>query len=335
MQKVVTDRKAELLEAGVELSRIEGYVASLESRFAKVESREFAWGVFLGRKEEDFNSIKAAVKALENRIQEQYDTEASMIFYKYIMGGGGDNMHYGIFHDGNEDLLTASHNTMEFMANLAAQHSALRTSSGAHMRILDLGSGKGATARFLAKTFQCHVTCMNLGENQNKYNLQKAKEEGIAHRISVVKGSFNDFFPAEWTAQFDLVWSQEALCHAANRVMLCSEVERVLKPGGTFVFSDIMRGETFQERAHGYSGGAFTAKLASPDEYTQAILGASMTLSVYKDLTANLATYFSKTARSVRQHRLAMLNAGVPGYRLEAYLNDLTTRSDVGLNLLP
>ena len=45
--------------------------------------------------------------ALERRIEEQYDTDISMTFYKYIMGGGGDSMHYGIFKTGKEDLVTA------------------------------------------------------------------------------------------------------------------------------------------------------------------------------------------------------------------------------------
>lgn len=50
---------------------------------------------------------------------------------------------------------------------------------------------QGGTARFLAKTFGCHITCFNLGENQNKYNLQKAHEEGISHLVTVVKVQYS------------------------------------------------------------------------------------------------------------------------------------------------
>ena len=46
---------------------------------------------------------------------------------------------------------------------------------------------QGGSARFLAKTFGCHVTCMNLGTNQNNYNEEKAREEGLSHLITVVK----------------------------------------------------------------------------------------------------------------------------------------------------
>ena len=61
----------------------------------------------------------------------------------------------------------------------------------------------------------------------------------------------------------------------------------------------------------------------------QAIQASGLHLSVYRDLTANLATYFSTTARTVKQHKVALLNAGVPGYRLDAYLEDLDARLDV------
>ena len=71
---------------------------------------------------------------------------------------------------------------------------------------------------------------------------------------------------------FDLVWSQEALCHAANRVLVMSEVERVLKPGGTLLFSDVMKGEEYQDiRSSTVSGGAVTARLASSEDYTQVL----------------------------------------------------------------
>mmetsp|Transcript_13585 Transcript_13585/g.34271 ORF Transcript_13585/g.34271 Transcript_13585/m.34271 type:complete len:965 (-) Transcript_13585:2046-4940(-) len=92
------------------------------------------------------------------------------------------------------------------------------------------------------------------------------------------------------------------------------------------VFSDIMKGDEFHDTRHSIANGAVTAKLASPEEYTQAVLSAGLTLSVFRDLTANLVTYFSLAARSVREQRVTMLNAGVPGYRLEAYLADLTMR---------
>jgi sarcosine/dimethylglycine N-methyltransferase len=85
------------------------------------------------------------------------------------------------------------------------------------------------------------VTCFNLGENQNSYNLAEAAAAGLEDLISCVRGNFNFGLPAAWTASFDLVWSQEALCHAKDQNKVLREVMRVLKPGGAAIFTDIMR----------------------------------------------------------------------------------------------
>lgn len=107
--------------------------------------------------------------------------------------------------------------------------------------MLDLGSGKGAAARHLAERFGCHVTCFNLGRNQNAHNVAEAAAAGLEHLVDTVLGNFNSGLPAEWTASFDVVWSQEALCHAKDQTQVLKEVNRVLKPGGVVIFTDIMR----------------------------------------------------------------------------------------------
>ena len=114
---------------------------------------------------------------------------------------------------------------------------------GACVRVLDLGSGKGATARHLAGHFGCHVTCFNLGENQNAHCVAEARAAGVGHLVECVRGNFNAGLPADWTASFDIVWSQEALCHAQDQRAVLREVMRVLKPGGAAIFTDIMRNQ--------------------------------------------------------------------------------------------
>ena len=85
------------------------------------------------------------------------------------------------------------------------------------VRVLDLGSGKGGAARWLAKTYGCHVTCFNLGQKQNEFNKAKAVSDGIGALIDTHLGSFNEPLPLDWTDSFDLVWSQEAFCHSVDQ----------------------------------------------------------------------------------------------------------------------
>jgi SAM-dependent methyltransferase len=137
---------------------------------------------------------------------------------------------------------------------------------GETVKVLDLGAGKGGAARWLAKTYRCHVTCFNLGAKQNEFNKAKATVDGIGELIDTHLGSFNEPLPMDWTDAFDLVWSQEAFCHCMDHGALMAEVQRVLKPGGTVVFSDIMQGDNGGD-CSSFTGQNVTTKLASPQTY--------------------------------------------------------------------
>ena len=105
-------------------------------------------------------------------------------------------------------------------------------------RVLDLGSGYGAAARYLVKTYGCRVTCLNLAEEQNDICRKMNADAVLGTKIEVVEGSFESVpFP---DGSFDVVWSQDAFLHAGDRGKVVGEMARVLKPGGRAVFSDIM-----------------------------------------------------------------------------------------------
>lgn len=56
---------------------------------------------------------------VEKGVNEQYDTDASMAFYEYVMGGGGDDIHYGIFNADSDGLKESSQNSVEALAAMA------------------------------------------------------------------------------------------------------------------------------------------------------------------------------------------------------------------------
>lgn len=258
---------------------------------------------------------------LEEKVNAQYDTEASMIFYRYIMGGGGDDIHYGVFLTGKEDLRESSHNTKEALLD-GARKAGIELESST--RVLDLGSGKGGASRFLAKKFGTHVTCLNLGPKQNEYNKSEAVKAGIGHLIEPVQGSFNEPFPKEWAGQFDLVWSQEAFCHAADRNLLMTQIQTVLKPGGACVFSDIMAGKGGSTES--FTGQNATKEMATVESYSNAITTSGLALVEYRDLTTHLGPYFSMMLDVVKDKYDEMIAHGVKKDRLDAYVDDLATR---------
>jgi sarcosine/dimethylglycine N-methyltransferase len=66
-------------------------------------------------------------------------------------------------------------------------------------------------------------------------------EQGLSDKVEVFDGNFEEL-PFD-DASFDLVWCQDSLLHSGRRELVFQEVDRVLKPGGEFIFTDPMQKE--------------------------------------------------------------------------------------------
>lgn len=178
----------------------------------------------LKRMQNDSTSVDTA--------RDYYNSEDADNFYATIWGG--EDIHVGLYEHVDEPIFDASRRTVEYMAS--------KLTLKKDTRVLDLGSGYGGAARFLAKTYGCHVTALNLSEVENERNRVLTEKAGLNDLIDVVDGSFEDIPYTD--ASFDVVWSQDAILHSGNREQVLSEVCRVLKSGGTFVFTDPMQSDT-------------------------------------------------------------------------------------------
>ena len=153
----------------------------------------------------------------------------------YLTLWGGEDLHIGIYTSPTDTIATASRRTVERMAAIVGPITSAT-------RVLDMGAGYGGAARYLAQTYGCHVTCLNLSEVENERNRTKTVEQGLEHRVDVVEGSFEDVPLPDHG--FDLVWSQDAFLHSGHRAAVVAEIDRVLvKQGGKVVFTDPMAAE--------------------------------------------------------------------------------------------
>ncbi|KAK2594490.1 Delta(24)-sterol C-methyltransferase [Conoideocrella luteorostrata] len=100
------------------------------------------------------------------------------------------------------------------------------------MKVLDVGCGVGGPAREMVKFSGCHVTGLNINEYQVERATAYAKKEGLEDKLDFVQGDFMKMpFPDN---SFDAVYVIEATCHAPSLEGVYREINRVLKPGGTF-----------------------------------------------------------------------------------------------------
>ena len=85
------------------------------------------------------------------------------------------------------------------------------------------------------------MTCLNLSETQNALNRKLTKDAGLAERVRVVHGDFENV--PEPDESYDVVWSQDAILHSGERARVLDEVRRVLVEGGQFIFTDPMQSD--------------------------------------------------------------------------------------------
>jgi sarcosine/dimethylglycine N-methyltransferase len=162
-----------------------------------------------------------------------YDSSDADEFYFHIWGG--EDIHIGLYQSDKDSIGEASRRTVEAMAD------SVDGALGKNARVIDLGSGFGGAARYLAKRFGCRVTCLNISAVENERNRKANAAAGLGELIDVKHGTFEEI--PEKDSSFDLAWSQDAILHSGDRERVIAEIARVLKPGGEFVFTDPMQAD--------------------------------------------------------------------------------------------
>jgi SAM-dependent methyltransferase len=108
----------------------------------------------------------------------------------------------------------------------------------AEVSVLDIGSGVGGPARFLAATYGCQVTGLDLSEQFVEAARYLTGRTGQGDRVSFQVGSALDL-PFD-DAGFEVVLLQHVAMNIADRAALYREVRRVLTEGGRFATFDVV-----------------------------------------------------------------------------------------------
>ncbi|GAA1913435.1 SAM-dependent methyltransferase [Streptantibioticus ferralitis] len=247
----------------------------------------------------------------ENRVQAAdaargyYETADVDGFYATVWGG--EDIHTGIYAHAREAIATASRRTVERVAAKAANL------LGPGRTVLDMGSGYGGAARYLAARFGCRVVAVNISEAQNRRHREINAARGLDELVEVVTGSFNDL-PAS-DGSFDVVWSQEALCHSGDRTRTLDEAARVLRPGGELVFTDIMAtGDAPAGELAPLTARLAMGELATPGFYHRRLSELGMARVDFEDLSDHLVTHYVRLTEEVQERGDQLTDAISPAY---------------------
>jgi SAM-dependent methyltransferase len=241
--------------------------------------------------------------------RDYYNSTDADTFYHEVWGG--EDIHVGLYQTPDEAIAPASQRTVAQMAEKAG--------ITAETRVLDMGAGYGGAARWLAKTYGCRVTCLNLSEVENERNREKNRDQGLDDLVDVVDGSFENM-PLQDNA-FDLVWSQDAFLHSGDRRAVVGEIDRVLVPGGQVVFTDPMAADGADTSALSpILARLHLDSLGSPGFYREEFAKHGYGDFVFDDHTDQLTTHYGRV--------LAELEAAEPRFRgtiSDEYMSNMKT----------
>jgi len=232
--------------------------------------------------------VSAAPDQATQTAREYYNSDDADRFYSEVWGG--EDIHVGLYQSDDEPIKHASRRTVDHMADQLE-------GIGAESVVLDIGAGYGGAARRLVERFGCRVICVNLSEAENERNRMLNRQAGVDGRIEVIDGSFEQL-PLE-DHSVDYVWSQDAILHSGDRLKVLREVDRVLKPGGRFVFTDPMQSDDCPEgvldpilaRIH-------LSDLGSPGFYRQSAEKLGWRDAGFEDLTGQLVNHYTRVLQT-------------------------------------
>lgn len=123
---------------------------------------------------------------------------------------------------------------------LATQELAMLLAPSASDQVIDIGSGLGGPSRYLAATFGCRVSGVDLTPEFVATAAALTARVGLTDRVDFRIGSALEIpFP---DASFDCAWSQNVAMNIADRPRYYAEMHRVLRPGGRLAIQDVAIG---------------------------------------------------------------------------------------------
>ncbi|MGD8119589.1 class I SAM-dependent methyltransferase [Vibrio sp. TRT 2004] len=176
-----------------------------------------------------------------------------------------------VFNDDSDSLEHAQINKMERLCQ--------QLKLTANDSVIEIGTGWGAMAIYMAQTYGCHVTTTTISEQQYQYAKQAIEAKGLTDRITLLK---KDYRLLE--GEFDKLVSIEMI-EAVGKQFLTSYIQKcqsLLKPGGLMAIQAITIAD---QRYDYYSNNVdFIQKYIFPGGFLPSITALTQATTKHSDL---------------------------------------------------
>ncbi|HEY7889529.1 MAG TPA: methyltransferase domain-containing protein [Steroidobacteraceae bacterium] len=166
----------------------------------------------------------------------------------------------------------------------------------AGMSVLDVGSGIGGPARFLAETHGCRVTGIDLSEPFVAAARYLTERTGQSGQVSFQTASALEL-PFDG-GSFDVVLLQHVAMNIADRAQLYREIRRVIKSGGRFATFDVVLKGAEPHYPVPWASTPATSFLLTPGATREAIDAAGFRALVWQDDTDSAKAWIAERLSS-------------------------------------
>jgi SAM-dependent methyltransferase len=170
-------------------------------------------------------------------------------------------------------------------------------------RVIDVGSGLGGPARYLAREHGCHVVGVDLTQELCDVATDLTRRVGLDDLVEIRQGDALALPVPD--ASFDVAWTQHVSMNIGDKAGFYAELRRVLRRGGRLAFFDLLSGPN--QPIHfpvPWAEDASASALASVDQTQTMLADAGFEVSVWEDLTDEAVAFYAGLAAGppAKQH---------------------------------
>ena len=228
-------------------------------------------------------------------------------FYDAVRAGGVSPaaLAYGHAYIGQECVLTADE-ILIFARRIGIE---------AGTSLLDVGSGTGGPACYLAEKLGCRVLGVDVSAVGHAQAEARARERKISDQAQFRLGDIHAMeLPA---AAFDVILGLDSWCHIPRRPVLLRRCAELLRPDGRLAFYDHVERQALPEELRR----RFCAQwrfpvLETPGSYVDALEAAGLRIVFHEETSAYAVRFYTRVLEGYRAERARFEAArGPEGYQ--------------------